>query len=109
MTTFPNHYDPGDVISVLFTITDGSGAAFDPATVKFHYTDPLGVDYLKVYLTDSVVSKISTGVYRLLIYVPYMNNSQGEWVWDAEALDGSSNSLVVEHGWAVVDPLRTLA
>jgi hypothetical protein len=109
MTSTYNIYQPGDEVAIAFAITDSTGAAYDPATVRFHYTDPLGVDYLKTYLIDTAfVTKVSTGNYKLVIFIPYNNASKGMWYYDAQALDGSTNSLLVQAGSFYVEAIGTL-
>lgn len=103
-----NVYQPGDEVSVTIAVTDSTGTAYDPYAVKFHYTDPAGTDYTKIYGTDSVATKTSTGHYKLVIYVPYTSASVGYWEYDAQALDSGGNSLLVEPGRFYVQKLKTL-
>lgn len=104
-----NTYQPGDEVSITFTVRDSTSTLYDPASVKFHYTDSAGTDYTKIYGTDTdVVSKTSTGIYKLVIYIPYATVSIGNWHYDAQALDGSNNSLLVEDGVFIVKQINTL-
>lgn len=103
-----NTYDPGDTVKILYAPTDGSGAAYDPTVVQFHYTDSQGTDYTKIYGVDGVATRLSAGNYQLVIYIPYTNDSAGEWNGDGQSLDGSANSLNVEKFRFVVRRLVTL-
>ncbi len=106
--TVINTYQPGDQVAITFAVTDNTGAAYDPAAVRFHYTDAVGTDYTKIYLTDAVVTKVSVGHYKLIINVPYASASVGDWYYDAQALDGSAVSLLVEDGLFHVESIGTL-
>jgi hypothetical protein len=101
-------YQPGDNISVSFTVRDANGTLYDPTTVRFHYTNPAGTLSTKTYGVDGVVTKPSTGLYKLSIFVPYALASVGDWYYDAQALDGSGNSLLVEDGRFTVGSLATV-
>ena len=101
-------YQPGDEIAVTIEIVDNLGAVYDPAVVKYHYTDPLGVYYTKTYGTDAVVTKTSAGHYKLVIYIPYVASAAGNWYYDAQAIDGNGNSVLVENGQFLVQTIRTL-
>lgn len=107
--TVANIYQPGDEVAIAFVITDNTGASYDPPVVKFHYKDAAGTANTKTYLTDSAVTKTSAGHYKLVIYVPYAAASVGDWYYDAQALDGSANSLLVEPGQFTVESIGTLA
>jgi len=102
-------HHPGDSIAIPFEVRDSTNTLADPSEVLFHYTDPLGADATKVYGVDTdVVSRTSTGIYRLLIYIPYSTNSYGRWHYDGQARDGSGNSLTVSRGYFDVTRLETL-
>lgn len=89
-------FEPGDQITIDFKdIVDGNKAAFDPTTVKFHYKPP-DQSVTTVTYPASGTSRIATGWYRLLISIPYSVTSVGIWRVDAQGLDGSSVSLLVE-------------
>ncbi len=107
-TTAPKVYEPGDEVAITFNVTDNAGVDYDPATVKFHYINPAGTLSTKIVGTDSVATKVSAGHYKLLIYIPYAAASVGEWHYDAQALDGSANSLKVEAGTFRVKAIRTV-
>ena len=101
---------PGDSLKIRYTITsETTGELYDPATVRFHYKDPAGTITTKTYGVDtSVVSKIATGIYQLIIYIPYTLASVGRWRIDGQALDGSNNSLDVTTVYRDVSTLETL-
>lgn len=101
---------PGDSMKIRYSITsETTGELYDPATVRFHYEDPAGTITTKIYGTDTdVVSKIATGVYQLVIYIPYTLASVGRWTIDGQALDGSNNSLDVTSVYRDVVKLKTL-
>jgi nitrogen fixation protein FixH len=64
-------YEPGDEVAITFNVTDNAGADYDPASVKFHYKNPAGTLSTQIVGTDSAATKVSTGHYKLLIYIPY--------------------------------------
>lgn len=104
-----NKYQPGDSIAIPFEVRDNAGALVDPSNVTFHYTDPAGGDATKVYGTDTdVVSRLSVGSFRLLIYIPYSTASYGRWHYDGQAKDSGANSLTVSRGYFDVTRLETL-
>jgi hypothetical protein len=101
---------PGDSMKIRYNITsETTGELYDPATVRFHYKNPAGTIVTKTYGVDTdVVSKIATGIYQLVIYIPYTLTSVGRWYIDGQSLDGSSNSLDLTHLYRDVAPVETL-
>lgn len=101
---------PGDSYAAVVTFTNvATGLPYDPSAVKFHYRDPAGTAFTKVYGVDTaVVSKLSTGVYQLVIYIPYDRAAIGLWSVDAQALDGSNNSQDISHITFTVVMIGTL-
>jgi hypothetical protein len=87
---------PGDQIKVDFkNIVDDDGVPFDPPTVKFHYKAP-GQPIVTVTHPDASTTKIQAGWYQVIINVPYARTAIGAWFVDAQGLDGSAVSLIVE-------------
>lgn len=104
-----NVYQPGDQVTISFTVRDSNDTLYDPASVKFHYKDAQGTSYTKIYLIDTdVVSKTSTGLYKLLIFVPYAATSIGDWYYDAQALNAGGQSIILEYSVFNVVDLETL-
>jgi hypothetical protein len=97
-----NFYDPGDSVKVAFTVLNNSGVATDPNTLRLRYRKADGTWVSKVYGTDVEVVKASTGNYYIIVYVPNAADSSGDWYYEGEALDGSSNPLTVSQGKFVV-------
>lgn len=107
MTT-ANVYQPGDQVTVTFDVLNtATGLYYDPDVVRFHYTDPTGADYIKTYLTNSEVTRLSLGHFALVINVPYATSAVGTWYYDAQGLIASV-SVVVEDNYFVVKSLPTL-
>jgi hypothetical protein len=60
--------DQGDKIRVTGTFTDpDDDSAVDPTVVKIGFTNPAGTSTVYTYGTDPEVTRVSAGVYRLLI------------------------------------------
>lgn len=76
-----NTYDKGDLVRNTGTWTDAAGAAVDPTTVVFKYTDPGGVTMTLTYSTDPEVVRSSTGIY----YVDVSIDEVGRWItrWES--------------------------
>ncbi len=71
----PPPYVLGDYIVVTITWKDTLGAALDPSAVKANILKPDGTKDPLVFPTDSELTKISTGVYRLR----YLTDQSGPW------------------------------
>lgn len=107
MTT-ANVYQPGDQVDISFEVKNRlTGLFYDPDTVKFHYTDPTGTDYTKIYLTDLEATRTEMGHYMLAINIPYATSAVGKWYYDAQGLNGVV-SVIVEDGYFTVKSLPTL-
>jgi hypothetical protein len=76
-----NGYMAGQAVRLTATYTDADGAAYDPPSVTFSYTDPAGAQTVKRYGTDLEVVKDATGVYHLEVYATVA----GVWHYRAEA------------------------
>jgi len=60
--------DQGDKVRVTATFTDpDDDSAVDPTTVKMGFLDPSGATTIYTYGVDSEVTRVSAGVYRLLV------------------------------------------
>lgn len=70
-------YDLGDVIRQTATFTDTAGAATDPATVTFTFTNPAGTAVTYTYGTDAQPVRSAEGIY----YVDISANLEGIWRW----------------------------
>lgn len=57
--------DVGDVVKITVTVTDSSGTATDPSTLVVKVKPPAAAATSYTYLTDSELTKTSTGVYVL--------------------------------------------
>jgi hypothetical protein len=89
-------YDLGDVVRLTGTFTNSAGAAADPTTVTFSYTDPNGTTTTLVYLTDAALVKDSTGVY----HVDIAASIEGIWRW--RWLSTGTGAASTEGQFAVV-------
>jgi len=88
---------PGDSRRVLFYTRDSSGALTDAATLHMYLRNALGVWTTYNYPT-TLLTKIDTGTYQLIVYIPNAATSTGQWKYEGEALDGSGNPLTVSVG-----------
>jgi hypothetical protein len=76
-----NAYMAGQAVRLTAVYTDADGAAYDPPSVTFTYTDPTGVQTVKTYGTDAEVAKDATGTYHLDVYATVA----GTWHYRAAA------------------------
>jgi len=73
-------FDYGDELKVTATFTDEDGAPADPGTVVFKTKDPAGAVTTYEFGTAVEVTKVGTGVYKLL----FTPSAEGDWYWRAE-------------------------
>lgn len=88
-------YQPGDSVRVLFYTYDANGNPADATTVRIHLRNAAEVWTTYTYGVDGALTKLATGSYQLLVYVPNAAASTGDWRYEGQALDGSGNSLTV--------------
>ncbi len=88
-------YQPGDSVRIPFNIYDANGTPADANTVTITLTTPLDVATTYTYNSDALLTKLATGRYQLLVYVPDSTASVGTWQYKGKAVDGSGNSLTV--------------
>lgn len=80
-------FDYGEVVRARNTYTDPtSGAVTDPLTLSVSIRNPSGTITTYVYGTDAQLSKISTGVYQVLITMAQTGTYR--WKWTAGTADG---------------------
>lgn len=91
-------YQPGDSVRVLFYTRDANDNPADASAVNITLTDAAESATTYVYGTHSELTKLATGSYQLLVYVPDTTTSVGSWAYKGKALDGSGNSLTVSRG-----------
>lgn len=79
-------YDKGDLVRCSAEFRDplDDDALVDPATVRFKFETPAGVETTYVYGTDAQLVKESTGVY----YVELNANAAGRWTYRFESTGG---------------------
>ncbi len=95
-----NSYQPGQAVKVEATWTiKTSGAAYDPDVVRFKYRTASGVLSTFVYGTDTEITQVSTGVYRIFVST---TDDPGVWVyrWEAETSNGTPQ-MALEHKFTV--------
>ena len=66
----PNRYHIGQAVRITGTFRDEAEAVFDPGTVKCDITIPDGTTTTYTYPTDSEITKVSTGIYRIDLETP---------------------------------------
>ena len=105
-----NTYQPGDQVDLDFKdIKDRDGVPFNPATVKWHVKAPGVAVATKTYaLADATTVKVQDGWFRYTLTIPYDAASAGYWHVDAQGLDVSDNSLLVQPTDFKVESLATL-
>lgn len=91
-------YQPGDSVRVLFYTRDNTEAPADATSVKVYLKNAVGIWTTYTYGVDAVLTKLATGSYQLLVYIPNAAASTGEWKYEGAAVDGSSNPLTVSVG-----------
>lgn len=91
-------YQPGDSVRVLFYTYDANGTPSDATTVTVTLTNAAESDTVYTYGSDALLTKLATGSYQLLVYVPDADASVGTWQYKGKAVDGSGNSLTVSKG-----------
>lgn len=91
-------YQPGDSVRVLFYTYDANGTPADASAVTITLTSAADVDTVYTYGVDSTLTKLATGSYQLLVYLPDADASVGRWAYKGKASDGSGNSLTVSRG-----------
>lgn len=63
----PGKVYPGGLVRVKANFVNTSGIAADPTTVTFRLMTPCGSEYSYVYGTNSELTKVSTGLYQMLV------------------------------------------
>lgn len=91
-------YEPGDSVAITFTVKNTLGQNADPTTLYIHYADATGTWTTATYGVTSNFTKLATGVYQLILYIPNAAASSGRWYYEGAALDASSNPLTVSKG-----------
>lgn len=85
-------FDYGEVVRARNTYTDPtSGAVTDPLTVQVEIRAPSGAVTTYVYGTDAQLTKVSVGVYQVLISMAQTGTYK--WRWTA----GTANGPVVDN------------
>lgn len=92
------HYEPGDSASITFTTKNAAGQNVDATTVLIYYRDAAGTWTTATYGVTANFTKVATGVYQLIVYIPNAAASSGTWKYEGAALDASSNPLTVSKG-----------
>jgi hypothetical protein len=88
----PGKYYPETEIRLTVSFTNSAGTAIDPATVTFETWSPSGFVSTYVYLTDSAVTKLSTGNYAADI-VP---GEAGRWHYRWKT--SGAGTVIVQEG-----------
>lgn len=82
-------FDYGEVVRARNTYTDPStGVVTDPTTVQVEVRSPDGTTATYLYGTDVELTKVSTGVYQMLIQMAQTGTYR--WYWTAGTADGPS-------------------
>lgn len=92
------NYEPGDSSVITFTTKNNAGQNVDPSTLLIYYRDAVGTWTTATYGVTSNLTKVATGVYQLIIYIPNAAASSGTWKYEGAAIDASSNPLTVSRG-----------
>jgi hypothetical protein len=104
----------GDTATLVFTIKQpvitgeeiSSYTLTDPDTLNVALTDPAGATTTYVFGTDAELTRVDTGVYRLVISVP----TAGEWdatitATNPDVYDEQAFMVGESQTWTVVPPL----
>lgn len=70
-----NSYDVGDLVRILSAFRNSGGAAIDPDTVFFAFTDPAGTKVTYEYGADGELVRSGMGIY----YVDVDAHLHGRW------------------------------
>lgn len=94
-----NLYNPGYEKLITARVRNLiTGDLYDPSALKFHIKNALGVLSTKVYGSDADITRSSTGVYVLALFVPYSADANGPWYYDCQTLDSSNRSTALTTG-----------
>lgn len=99
--------DPGDLIPIIATIKDGEGALVDPPLVKAYVKTAVRAVFTYTYGVDDELTRVSLGVYKLKIAVPYAIWTVGQWFASIQALEDVDTSLELEPAVITVNNPRT--
>src|ERR1051326_3400890 len=88
--------DPGDLIPILATIKDGEAALVHPPLVKAYVKTAARVVTTYTYGIDDELTRVSLGVYKLKVSVPYASWTIGQWFASIQALEDVDTSLEME-------------
>lgn len=91
-------YQPGDSVRIPFNTYDNNNSPADGTTVRIYLKNAAGTWTTYTYGVDSELTKLSTGSYQLLVYIPNSATSTGAWKYEGAAIDASSNPLTVSVG-----------
>lgn len=91
-------YQPGDSVRVLFNTYDTNLTPADANTLRVYLRNAAGVWTTYTYGVDGALTKLATGSYQLLVYVPNAATATGSWKYEGAAVDGSGNPLTVSAG-----------
>lgn len=90
----PSVYQAPSTIRSVATFKDEDGALSDPTVVRLKVLAPDGTQNTYVYLTDSEVTKASTGVYHGAILL----NAGGQWEyqWESDGTPDAAHKRTIE-------------
>ena len=82
-------FDFGDVVRAKNTYTNpADGQLVDPSVVQVEVRSPDGTKVTYIYLTDAELTRLSLGVYQVLI--PMAQTGSYRWYWTGTATDGNT-------------------
>lgn len=96
----PGKNYPGSAVRVAINLEDETDTDTDPATIKFTYRSPLGVETTYTYGTDAALVKDSTGDY----HVDVVPDIGGRWRY--RWLTSGTNKTIALEGSFLVQTSR---
>ena len=95
----PGKYWPGTQIDLDIVFTDEDGALVDPSTVMMTIMDPYGRQTAYAYLTDSELTKNSTGSYTCVVIPDKPGRWHFRWVGGTTVAEEGNFNVKTSPFW----------